>query len=66
MAEKDRSPTRATQLSLDEFTEATYNSILRAVEARKRPFLGPIVFGFIWWPEGKGEIFGNPPQRPPE
>jgi hypothetical protein len=61
---------QAAQLSLDEFTEATYGSILRAVEARKRPFLGPILFGFIWWPEGPlgdvkpGQIMGGPPQRP--
>jgi hypothetical protein len=67
MASQESSSKQATRLSLDEFTDATYNSILRAVEARKRPFPGPILFGFIWWPEGQGEpgVFkGGPPQGP--
>lgn len=49
---------QAARISLDEFTTVTYDAVLRAVEARtpggKRPSFGPIVFGFIWWPDGPG------------
>ena len=41
----------ATHINLAEFTETVTAALLRAAEARKRPF-GPILIGIIWWPEG--------------
>ena len=48
------------QISVEEFTEATFTSVMRAFEASKEfrsanenvlnP--GPIIFGIIFWPEG--------------
>jgi hypothetical protein len=67
MANKESTGRQAAHRSLDEFTDATYNSILRAVEAQRRPFSESILFGFIWWPEGgegPGQFSGGPPQRP--
>ena len=48
MATKGR---RAPTIDLAQFTETVATSLLRASEARKRPF-GPILVGIIWWPEG--------------
>ena len=48
MAQKAR---RASTINLAEFTESVTASLLRASQARKRPF-GPILVGIIWWPEG--------------
>ena len=42
-------------INLEQFTQLTFESVLRAMEARKLPptkFPGPIIFGIIWWPEG--------------
>ena len=39
------------KISVDEFAEVTFNAILRALEARKIPPKGPIIFGIIWFPE---------------
>ena len=41
----------AARINFAEFTEAVTAALLRAGEARKRPF-GPILIGIIWWPEG--------------
>ena len=46
---------RAARISLDEFTQLTFQSVLRASELHKLPpnrFPGPIIFGIIWWPQG--------------
>lgn len=57
MATKKRTTKRAARtaksITLEEFTTETYSAVLRAVElqGRKR-FLGPVIFGFIWWPDG--------------
>ena len=39
------------RISVDEFAEVTFNAILRALEARKIPPRGPIIYGIIWFPE---------------
>jgi hypothetical protein len=51
-----------SQISVDEFAEATVAAVLRGLEARPRPDirLGPIVYGIIAWPEGFPEQFGKP------
>ncbi len=53
---------QASQIALEEVTQAAFNGVLRALEARKLPlekFPGPILVGIIAWPElrGQGEIF---------
>jgi len=43
-----------TRISLDDVTEAAFNGVLRALEARKiapEQFPGPILVGIIAWPE---------------
>jgi hypothetical protein len=42
------------QAALEEVTQAAFNGVLRALEARKLPikeFPGPIIVGIIAWPE---------------
>ena len=57
-------------ISLEEFTEVTLRSVVRAMEARSRvdrkfPF-GPIIFGIIWYPEaGTLGEFIQPPTKAP-
>lgn len=51
-------PRRASQISLEEFTEVTVGAVLRAIEARKFP-RGPIIIGIIYTPEGLTEAFGQ-------
>jgi hypothetical protein len=47
------------RISLDDVTEAAFNGVLRALEARKiapERYPGPILVGIITWPElGKSE-----------
>jgi len=47
--------------ALEEVTQAAFNGVLRALEARKLPiqrFPGPIIIGIIAWPElQQGEMF---------
>lgn len=50
---------RPSSITLEEFTSATYDAVVRAqaTHARaqgltKRPPFGPIIFGLIWWPDG--------------
>jgi hypothetical protein len=41
-------------IALEQVTEAAFNGVLRALEARKLPiqkFPGPILIGIIAWPE---------------
>ena len=62
----------ASRITVDEFTEATFKAVLRAMEARKPfdreqgIFPGPILYGIIWWPEGgpfgPGTVLASPGQ----
>jgi hypothetical protein len=51
----------ASQVALEEVTQAAFNGVLRALEARKLPlerFPGPILIGIIAWPElRQGDLF---------
>jgi hypothetical protein len=53
----------AESAALEEVTQAAFNGVLRALEARKLPierFPGPILIGIIAWPELKqGGVFRN-------
>jgi hypothetical protein len=47
-------------ITVDEFAEAAFRGIMRAIDARKLPgslgrFPGPIVWGLIWWPQSPFE-----------
>jgi hypothetical protein len=46
-------PGRATaaHISVEEFTEATFNAVLRAIDARQFPH-GPIIYGIWYLPQG--------------
>ena len=54
-------PRQAPSVALEEVTQAAFNGVLRALEARKVPlekFPGPILVGIIAWPElRQGEMF---------
>lgn len=54
-------PRQAPSVALEEVTNAAFNGVLRALEARKVPlekFPGPILIGIIAWPELRGgELF---------
>lgn len=56
-----RTTTGTSQIALEEVTQAAFNGVLRALEARKLPlerFPGPILIGIIAWPElRQGELF---------
>jgi hypothetical protein len=54
MAQK-QGETPISKITVGEFAEVTFSSVLRALEARdrKRPF-GPILYGIIAWPDGFG------------
>jgi hypothetical protein len=41
----------AQRITVDEFTEVTFNAVFRALQERKVP-LGPIIYGIIYMPEG--------------
>ncbi len=41
----------ARSITFEDFTEVTFQAVLRALEARKLP-RGPIIIGIIWAPEG--------------
>jgi hypothetical protein len=57
MADRQVEP-RFANITVEDFAEATFRSVLRALEARERPF-GPIIYGIIAWPEGfAGETIG--------
>ena len=46
---------RSRQITVEEFAETTMAAMLRAIDARERPKkfpFGPIIFGYIFWPEG--------------
>lgn len=53
----------SSKTALEDITQAAFNGILRALEARKIPierFPGPIIVGIIAWPEmGEGQLFRN-------
>lgn len=53
----------SSQAALDKITQAAFNGLLRALEARRIPierFPGPIIVGIIAWPElGEGQLFRN-------
>src|ERR1700730_1369316 len=38
-------------VSVEQFTEVTFNAVLRAIDAQKFPH-GPIIYGIIYMPEG--------------
>lgn len=50
-----------SRIALEEVTQAAFNGVLRALEARKIPierFPGPILVGIIAWPELRpGQLF---------
>jgi len=49
-----RQPDDVSRIALEEVTNAAFNGVLRALEARKLPlerFPGPILVGIIAWPE---------------
>lgn len=55
-------PRQASNVALEEVTQAAFNGVLRALEARKIPiekWPGPILIGIIAWPElpRGGELF---------
>jgi hypothetical protein len=53
----------AESTALEEVTQAAFNGVLRALEARKLPinkWPGPILIGIIAWPElPQGGVFRN-------
>jgi hypothetical protein len=52
----------AGKITVEDFTEATFNAVLRAIEARKFPH-GPIIYGIVYMPQGlPGEII-SPAQQ---
>jgi hypothetical protein len=59
---KEAKPGTARSISLEDFTELTLQSVLRAVEARKLPH-GPIIIGIIWLPEGFAQLGKSSPQE---
>lgn len=50
----------ATRITVDQFAEVTMSALIRALERRPGPkVLGPIIYGFIYFPQGMpGEIVG--------
>jgi hypothetical protein len=52
---------QASNVALEEVTQAAFNGVLRALEARKMPiekFPGPILVGIVAWPElRQGPLF---------
>lgn len=59
-----------SKIALEEVTQAAFNGVLRALEARQIPverFPGPILVGIIAWPELRpGQLFkeaGGPAAR---
>jgi hypothetical protein len=53
-------PRQASNTALEEVTNAAFNGVLRALEARKLPlerFPGPILIGIVAWPELQGGLF---------
>jgi hypothetical protein len=58
---RQTSVSEASQIALEEVTQAAFNGVLRALEARKldlRRFPGPILIGIIAWPElRQGDLF---------
>jgi hypothetical protein len=56
-----RQTAATSQIALEEVTQAAFNGVLRALEARKLPlerFPGPILIGIIAWPElRQGDLF---------
>lgn len=61
-------PRQPANLALEEVTNAAFNGVLRALEARKLPlekFPGPILIGIIAWPElRQGELLKGPAGSP--
>jgi hypothetical protein len=57
--------TLPARIGVEEFTEVTFNAVLRAIEAQKFP-RGPIIYGIIYVPEGlPGEVVQPPrPESP--
>ena len=55
-------PTKAGQISVDQFAEATFAAVLRALQAERQPGrlpLGPIIYGIIAFPEAfEGQLRG--------
>src|SRR3954468_13211006 len=52
-------PRQASNVALEEVTNAAFNGVLRALEARKLPlekFPGPILIGIIAWPERRAAL----------
>ena len=41
----------AGRITVDEFTQVTFNAVLKALQERKVPH-GPLIYGIIWLPEG--------------
>jgi hypothetical protein len=51
-----------SQMALEEVTQAAFNGVLRALEARKLPidrFPGPILVGIIAWPQLRPQEIGD-------
>jgi hypothetical protein len=66
-ASKARASRPVQQIAVQDFTQAAFEGVLRAVEARnveeRQPFgrlpYGPIIYGIIWDPDFQtGEVFG--------
>jgi hypothetical protein len=53
---------KAGQISVDQFAEATFAAVLRALQAERKPGrlpLGPIIYGIIAFPEAfEGQLRG--------
>lgn len=61
-------PRQPSNVALEEVTNAAFNGVLRALEARKLPlekFPGPILIGIIAWPELRGGEFLKGPAGAP-
>lgn len=41
----------AGRITVDEFTQVTFNAVLKALQER-RVTPGPLIYGIIWLPEG--------------
>jgi hypothetical protein len=63
-ASKVSASTSAQRIAVEDFTQAAFEGVLRAIEARnveerqRLPF-GPIIYGIIWDPDFQpDEVFG--------
>lgn len=59
MQETDTGKEPLKAVSVEQFTEVTFNAVLRAIDAQKFPH-GPIIYGIIYMPQGVPEAVVTP------